>query len=555
MRIAEYCRAEDDFLLLPIEHLGPDGPDAGLAAFLLDTCEWSAARVALLGDALRLYWSRCHALAEKTRAWPRPRIRNIGIARDVASLRPYAQVLNTSTWSLYDSDFDVDTSNAEFIAYLLAIGDWMSVTGEVTQVPVLSAAWWIVADDEAAAAFSTAAKRSTRPDADALTAVARALPWLSNLRQRSLRPADAGDVVREIPASGLQVPKRHETKPPKLIKATQEAAIAAVEAHRRAWRSDSGGRAKATLLEWLQETPPAVIIAGADGEIVWDPQEPARLDALENVLTNADDVALESIHGDLALIDEHGRRFNAALSAPDSLPPCDDALAESGYAYMHPQRSVIAYNLMEPGMERLLGPALPYERAMLGARVLHEWGHLADEAGYMDCSVDDQRLAELQKTLADELGLAVAECDSRAAEATREDLQELAAGGDVGDALADLLLMRTPDYRANLIARAFMSEAERETYVRHNIRTLRGEYTTPQLWRAIVRYLYEYQYLLPGLALTSIEDPFRFFAVSTGFGGEFIDEGVVSEERFLGITAALTALFSTYRVDVEKIRV
>ena len=32
-------------------------------------------------------------------------------------------------------------------------------------------------------------------------------------------------------------------------------------------------------------------------------------------------------------------------------------------------------------MERLHGPALPYARAMVGARTVHEWAHLAVDAG------------------------------------------------------------------------------------------------------------------------------------------------------------------------------
>ena len=38
-------------------------------------------------------------------------------------------------------------------------------------------------------------------------------------------------------------------------------------------------------------------------------------------------------------------------------------------------------------MERLHGPPLPYARAMLGARTVHEWAHLAVEAGWVPRTV------------------------------------------------------------------------------------------------------------------------------------------------------------------------
>jgi len=84
-----------------------------------------------------------------------------------------------------------------------------------------------------------------------------------------------------------------------------------------------------------------------------------------------------------------------------------------------------------------------------------------------------------------------------------------------------------PDYRANLVARAFMTEAEREVYVRHNVRTLRGEYPAPLLWRMLVRYLFEYQYLGRALGFTRVEDPRSFFLSCTWFADDFLSTGVL----------------------------
>jgi hypothetical protein len=552
MRLAEYCRGESGFLLLPIEHLSSEGSDAELAAFLQNECCWSSERVALVDAALVLYWSRSQTLAKQTGAWPRPRIRNLGVAKDTASLRPYAQVLNTSTWSLYDCDLDADNSHPEFVAYLLALGDWMAVTGEITQAPVLSASWWISADETACRAFKEAAKRSQRPDADALRAVAGALPWLTNLRQRRLRPASSDEVVRDIPGTGIQVPVHHQAKPPRLVEACKRAAVNAVAAHHDAWRGD-GTQSVRELLGWLRDKAPLVLVTGGEGETLWDNAVPAATDAFAGALESADPIAVTSIRADLTLIDEHSRRFLAALTNPDVLQPADGTLTEGGYAYIHPGRCMIAYNLFEPGMERLSGPPLPFERAMLGARVLHEWAHLADDAGLVRSTLEDIRLSGLRAELATELAAAVEECSAEAAATARSDLDDLCAGRSPGDALAELLLARLPDYRANLIARPFMSPSERETYARHNIRSLRNEYAAAQSWRAIVRYVYEYQYLLPGLALTSIDEPYRYFATSTGFASDFVETNMIGQVRFLNIAAALEKLLEAYAVDSASI--
>ncbi len=121
-------------------------------------------------------------------------------------------------------------------------------------------------------------------------------------------------------------------------------------------------------------------------------------------------------------------------------------------------------------------------------------------------------------------------------------------------ALTRILLSRMPDYRANLVARRFMSDAERETYVRHNIRTLRPEYARPRLWRMLVRYLYEYQYLGPGLGLSAVPDPRAYFVHSTWFDVDFLAAGVLDEARFDTLAEAVASLCACYAVDDTRFR-
>ena len=75
---------------------------------------------------------------------------------------------------------------------------------------------------------------------------------------------------------------------------------------------------------------------------------------------------------------------------------------------MHRDRRLLAYNLDEPGIDRLHGPALPYARAMLGARTVHEWAHLAVDAGWVPLAVPAAELAQRVAALAARLEALIA---------------------------------------------------------------------------------------------------------------------------------------------------
>lgn len=85
--------------------------------------------------------------------------------------------------------------------------------------------------------------------------------------------------------------------------------------------------------------------------------------------------------------------------------------------------------------------------------------------------------------------------------------------------------------------------------MRHNVRTLRGEYPPDLAWRMLVRYLYEYQYLRPGSQLTSVADPRTYFVSSTGFDADVLDPGVVDAARFDTLADAVARLCACYAVD------
>ena len=115
-----------------------------------------------------------------------------------------------------------------------------------------------------------------------------------------------------------------------------------------------------------------------------------------------------------------------------------------------------------------------------------------------------------------------------------------------------IALTRLPDYRANLVARRFLDDDERETYVRHNIRTLRPDYPPEQLWRMLVRYLYEYQYLGAHLGLTRIPDARTFLWQSTWFADDFVASGVLDDARFDALADGVAALCRAHSVDETR---
>jgi hypothetical protein len=553
VRLADYYLDDPRLTLIPIEHLGPGGMSAELAALLAERRGWTPARVALFDAGFMLYWTRGSDLARRTRTWLPPRLRHVALATEPYTIRPYVQLLNTSAWLLYDADVDPERSHPEFLAYLLAHGDRMAASGEVTLAALHTAAWWLERTDDECDAFTAAAARAARPDAAAFQALADALPWLRALRHETLRPPTTGEPHRAIPGSGLLVPAAHEAEPPALAARWTVVARAAVEAYRATWRRPDPAAVDA-LADWLAADAPPLVVTAADQRVLWDPDAPGRIDAFRAELAHADASAVRAIQEDLGVVARHTRAFHAALVDPTGLPAPAENTEQRGYVYLHPERRLIAYNLHEPGMERLGGTPLPYARHMLGARTAHEWAHLADGAGWVSRIVARDAFTARRMELAERLDATIAAAPAPVRELTRADVAALAGRESPGRALTRILLSRMPDYRANLVARRFTSAAERETYVRQNVRTLRPEYAPSQLWRMLARYLYEYQYLGAALGFTSIGDPRTFFVASTWLDADFIGTGILDHARFDALAAAVAALCASYAVDESRFR-
>jgi hypothetical protein len=239
-----------------------------------------------------------------------------------------------------------------------------------------------------------------------------------------------------------------------------------------------------------------------------------------------------------------------------------------GYTFLCPARRLLAYDLDAPQLERLRGPALPFARAMLGARALHEWAHLAAAAGWVPRVAPDGEVARLLAELSGALDETVRSAPLEVRRRTAEDLRRLAAadaaarsrslgddrrplaGSTPGTALVRALLARIPDYQANLLASRFWTAEEAEVYVRHNVRPLRAEYSPAQAWRMLVRYLYERQYL----AFSAVADARRYFLSSTWFAADFIETGMVGDSELDRLMTLVAALCAAYAVDESRFR-
>jgi hypothetical protein len=553
MTLDEYYFSDPRVVLVPIEHLSATGMTREFAALAGERAGWSAATVALFDAGFARYWERAASLARRTATWPPPRRRHVAVMAGQRDVLPWVQLLNTSAWLVYGSDLDPARSDPEFLAYLLAHGDWMVQTGEVAMAAVRGAAWWLERSDAECAAFTTAAARCTRPDAAAWRALAEALPWLRRLDHETLRPPRIVSPRRPIPGTGLLVPHALEREPLQLAARWTAVARDVVSGHGAAWRPSEPAAVR-DLTDWLAGTAPPLLVTGAGAAVLWDPNAPTDVASVRNILDEADAVAVRAIHADLEVVAQRTEAFLGAVVNAAALPAPQANTFQSGYTYLHATRRLVAYNLHEPGMDRLHGPPLPFAREMVGARTAHEWAHLADAAGWVPRTVPSAEYATLRSALAGALDAAIAAAPAVVRRATTADLTALAADGCAGAALARLTLTRMPDYRANLVARKLLTEAERETYVRHNIRPLRGEYPPPLLWRMLIRYLFEYQYLAPALGMTRVAHPRDYFVSSTWFADDFLATGVLDEARFEALAAAVGHLCACHAVDRSRLR-
>ena len=553
--IEELLLSDPRLLCLPLEHIGRTGISPKLSQFLETQDYWSTETGNLLNRSLELYWIRKSNLAERLRDWGAPRLRHVAIIHTPNSVHPFIPLLNTNAWTLYDSDLDPAASNPEFLCYLFLHSDRTLSLGEVTVAAMHNAAYWFDREADEIEDFAKAAFRSKRPDAQSFQRIAEAIPWLSKLFHEDIHQPKKDTPSYRIRGTPLSISADNHQLGSSLV---QGLATIATEAQNGFYYAHSGqdDHSADRVMCWLAETAPQLVITNKT-EVVWERSGNGPNKTLESLIKPAPTEALNSIRMDLEAAHDRINRFYRSLTSPSELRHAADKAEQSGYTYLHKDHECIAYNLSEPGIERLRIPALPYARDMLGARTLHELAHSAVESGWMRPIISDSSQADLIRELEEELETTVAKAPRALRQLTLQDLQQLAAGMEpkerghaIGRSLVHTLLSRVPDYQANLIVQRLARKRDVESYFRHNVRSLHPHYRATQYWRMFIRYLYEYQYL----HFLDLDNEESYFFKCTGFEQDFIESGVLPIDRFRSMGRILAQICRATEPDPKYFR-
>ncbi|MFM7735998.1 MAG: hypothetical protein ACKPBU_08490 [Alphaproteobacteria bacterium] len=538
--------ADRRVVLVPFEEIGSEGIRDEGRRLLVDRAGLRESDVDLLSTGLLLYRLRTTDLSRRATEFSRPSTRSMAIVLDGREVRPFVPFLNGSAWILDRSDVDSQSSSPELVAWLLAVSDRLRTTPDVTLAPVQLSAWWLERTDREREDFEVAAGRSTRPDARSLRAYAAAIPGLRGLHHARIKPMESPCPHRVIPGTELLVPSPLEDLPPRLVDELRKSAFATLAAFRSRIACDEGsdgaGEEIRRLSDWLAQSAPPLVIARRRS-IVWSPDRPGSTERLEAALSRASTCVIRSVGIDLSLIADHSLRFLRSLANPTRLaPPAPDA-EQRGYCFMHREAGVIAYDLDEPEIERLIAPAIPWAREMLGARCLHEWAHRAVDSGLVRRKVDAMEWKRRRSTLADRF--------DRAMDAAARRGRHSVGGGqglsNRGRELVDLFVKRLPDHAANLVASRFWTPVEREVYIAQNTQPPAGHTSIEGAWHKLVRHLFEAQYMVDSGISHAAE---RYIAIAEvdleGFG--------IEPMTWLELLSSARDLCVAYQVDEEGIR-
>jgi hypothetical protein len=407
--------------------------------------------------------------------------------------------------------------------------------------------WFLLRTPEELEDFGAGCHRCTRPDAEAYRALADALPWLRELYHVKWRPPLDFATARLHPLRGMEllVPLERVPDLERLVNTFESVGARVIEDYRRAQAAPTRGRDPVDhLCGWLRERKPRVIVVDADQNEVWDPDDPDDVARLRPALDGLTERSAESLCADLETIADTTTRFFTAVRDPDRLPMHGEEVEQEGGAYLHQDRGLMVYALAQPGLDPLREEGPPYHRLLLGARTMHEWGHVATDAGLVafDDTKHDERTAALDEAgeIFDEI---IAGATPVQIEGLADELARRPAGQSLGRALAEAQLQRMGDYMANLVARALLPLEQMEAYVRANVRSLARQPTS--LVRRLARLSYEFQYL----ALSRMRDPEAYFLGSTWFCESYVDAKICTLPAARRLMGCMARVCACYRLD------
>lgn len=514
---------------------------------------WLAEERGLGGDWRRAFDRAFAGYRERARAlaaldpevWFPPRKQNICVVVDAERTRPYYLPFNKASWLVYADDFAPDES-PELAIYLLLHTERLCLTQSPTAAVAHNLGYWLQRSEAEIAGFASGAERSRRPDAEAFRALAQAQAWIGALHHPTLRPlAGAPDEpLGRIPNTGLLASRAMQPHLIELVRAFRETTAEVARRYFAAWE---GEPAPERVTGWLREAAPRVLVTGESGAVLWDPDAPGDVAAANEALADVPAAVAESIRADIETVDRLTTRFLGALRDPASLPLPGGDIEQTGLSYIHATRRLIAYNLLEADMHRTREPAAPYERLMLAARTVHEWAHLAVDAGLV-CVPESRQSEHARAVLAftDALADIVKNAPPELAEVAEHE-RALTGSESLAVGLRDVVLGRMPDYLANLLARRVLDPLEMETYVRQQVTSLAQENLGP--FGQIARHAFELQYL----SLGSLADPMGYFLDTTWFADTFIAGGIVTRARFEALVEAMARISACVAIDEAEV--
>lgn len=594
-----FCLAHPTAFLIPAEAISAEGVAAGFGRALVAARRLSPPQLARLSLGLARYWQRCAALhARAPQWWFAPRPLNLMVVGEPTEVPPYVVPFAGSSAVLYLSDLGpweagsagpyADTRvdphvephadpgvgphgephvdpradpradphvdlhaepQAEFIAYLLCHNERLPLVGTLRGSHLANLSYWLMLGADARAAFAAAAARAGRPDAAAFASLASCFGWIDSAWHDPLRPPEhePSEPYVGLTGTGLFVPKRVQAALLALCGEADRAQADALATHRRP-RPRVRPATLNALCDWMRGVRARFDVLGPDGSTVWRAGGPDP-SALHATLRDAADAAVASLAVDWAVVHERSVAFLSSLRDPECLPRECALLEQGGSAYVDAARRTIVVPLRASAFDPMQAPAPPYHRLLLGARVMHEWGHLAHKAGIVRVP-DDRRAA--YRTARERLGEVFAEVLHGVPQAlqgaVREELAALASSPqEVPAALARKTLSRIGDYLANLVSARMIPAAEMQAYVRTNVRHHLEEELG--LVAELARYAHEVHYLpLAGL-------PRSYFYETTRFGADFVDTGIVAQAAADALFDAAGAVFTCYSIDESALAV
>ncbi len=544
--LRRFALAHPSVVVVPAEVLDEHGLESEFAELLIAEGRLSAGQIDCLERGTALYWQRCRDLfARAPQSWFPPRQTNLLIICEQRGVSPYMDPFVGTSSLLYKSDLN---THPEYVAYMLVHIERLALHRSVREALVRNLSYWFERDNASRSAFASAAAGATRPDAQSFAALAETFEWIDQLLHIPLREPqqDIGEpYLQVLEGTELYAPKRLQPQVTALCAAGEDAVSTAIQITAPATMPARSPTVDA-LCDWLQQTHAHVIVVARDGTTVWSPEmnDPRWM---RRALVDASDAAVASLHEDLRTVDRRSRQFFERVTDVDALPKSYAVLESAGGTYLDPARRAVVHTLKQDGYDCLTAPAPPYFRLFLGARVMHEWGHLAHAAKFLRVA-DENKAAyrEARAELGDCFVRTIATMPARVRATDPETVAALSLSStELAAILARKTLARVGDYLSNLMCSKVLPGEEMQIYVRANVHPHFDEKLGPV--SELARYAYEVHYL----ALADL--PRSYFFNTSRFVDYFIHSGIITEDNANALFDAVGRVLACYEIDEKRL--